>query len=141
MAFDRGHKFLNSYMEYMNKNYNPNARSGIGPIGFREAFRMMCNHSSMVVNDSVYDYRCNNEVYIKLFNKTVFHPIGYYERNRFYVENFTLSELRTFDISYLVHVYYSGHGVHLPNTCLFSYMAKQFCPSVYNQRLLGNYIF
>lgn len=141
MAFDRGHKLLNFFMRLMKKTYKSNERSVIGPNGFSRAFRMMCNHSSVVINDSVYDYQCYNQVRIKLLNKTAFHPITYFEQKRFYVENFKQSELKTLENSYSVHVYGSGHGAHVPDTCLFAYMAKQFCPSVYQQHLVGTYLF
>ena len=102
---------------------------------------MMCNHSSIVISDSVHDYNCYNQVPVKLLNKTAFHPITYFEQNRFFVENFNRSELSVFDESYSVHVYGSGHGAHVPETSLYAYMAKQFCPSVYSHHLLKTYLF
>ena len=141
MVFDRGHKLLNFFMRLMKQTYKPNERSGIGPIGLSRSFRMMCNHSSIVISDSVHDCNCYNQVPVKLLNKTAFHPITYFEQNRFFVENFNRSELSVFDESYSVHVYGSGHGAHVPETSLYAYMAKQFCPSVYSHHLLKTYLF
>lgn len=141
MAFDRGHKFLKFFMRLMKITYKPEERSVIGPNGFSKAFRMMCNHSSVVINDSVKEYECYNNVRITLLNRTAFHPITYFEQQRFFVENFQFSELKTFELSYSVHVYGSGHGAHVPDTSLFAYMARQFCPSVYSYYLSGIYVF
>lgn len=141
MIFDRGHKLLNFFMRLMKQTYKPEERSVIGPNGLSRAFRMMCNHSSVVISDAVYDYRCYNEVHVTLLNKTAFHPITYFEQNRFFTENFDRNELKLFDTSYSVHVYGSGHGAHVPDTSLFAYMAKQFCPSVYQHHQLGTYLF
>lgn len=141
MVFDRGHKLLSFFMRLMKQTYKPNERSVIGPIGFSTAFRMMCNHSSVVINDSVHDYECYNQVKVRLLNKTAFHPITYFEQKRFFVEDFQLSELKTFDSSYSVHVYGSGHGARVPETSLFAFMAKQFCPSIYYQHSVGTYLF
>jgi hypothetical protein len=102
---------------------------------------MLCNHPSKVISDSVYDFKCHDGVEIRLHNKTAFHPITYFEQNRFYEENFDEEELDTFSQSYSVHVYGSGHGAHVPQTSLFAFMANQFCPSTYQFHLQGLYVF
>jgi lactosylceramide 4-alpha-galactosyltransferase len=141
MAFDPGHKFLKFFMGLMQRLYKPNERSVIGPNGFSQAFRLFCNHPSIVIRDSVYDFKCHNNVHVRLHNKTAFHPITYFEQNRFYAENFDLNELDAFNQSYSVHVYGSGHGAHVPKTSLFAFMANQFCPSTYGLHLQGVFSF
>lgn len=141
MAFDRGHKLLKFFMRWMQRSYKPNERSVIGPNGLSRAFQMLCNHPSKVISDSVYDFKCHDGVEIRLHNKTAFHPITYFEQNRFYEANFDEEELDTFSQSYSVHVYGSGHGAHVPQTSLFAFMANQFCPSTYQFHLQGLYVF
>lgn len=141
MIFDRGHKLLNFFLKFMSNSYKPYERSSIGPKGLSDAFRIMCNHSSNIINDSVNDYLCDNQVSIKLLNNTAFYPITFFEQNRFFIENFQHKELRFFRNSYSVHVYGAGHGARVPETSLFAYLAKQFCPSIFNQHVLGTYVF
>jgi lactosylceramide 4-alpha-galactosyltransferase len=141
MAFDRGHKLLKFFMRWMQRAYKPNERSVIGPNGLSKAFQMLCNHPSKIISDSVYDFKCHDNVRVTLHNKTAFHPITYFEQNRFYEQDFNENELDTFDQSYSVHVYGSGHGAHVPKTSLFAFMAHQFCPATYSYHLQGLYSF
>ncbi|KAI9563395.1 hypothetical protein GHT06_010858 [Daphnia sinensis] len=141
MAFDRGHKLLKFFMRWMQRSYKPNERSVIGPNGLSRAFQMLCNHPSTVISDSAFDFKCHDNVNLRLHNKTAFHPITYFEQNRFYAENFDENELDTFNQSYSVHVYGSGHGAHVPETSLYAFMANQFCPSTYDLHLEGVYDF
>ena len=62
MAFDRGHKLLKFFMRWMQRAYKPNERSVIGPNGLSKAFQMLCNHPSKIISDSVYDFKCDDNV-------------------------------------------------------------------------------
>lgn len=141
LVFDRGSAFLSFLMRYMKQAFKPDERSVIGPSALTRAFRLYCHHSSTKISDSIPEHACHKGTKINLFNGSSFNPIGYMEKDLFFKEQFTYSELSLLANSYSVHVYGSGHGAHVPETSLFAFLARKYCPSVYRQHEHGIYNF
>ena len=140
LIFDRGHKLLSFFMRYMDKMYRPDHRSVIGPIGLTAAFRMFCNwfHN---LNDFTESFTCHAQYPFTMMYPKAFHPIGYFERDRFFSNEFSASELDNLRMSYSVHVYGSGHGATVPASSLFALLADRFCPHIYGLSKSNVYTF
>lgn len=143
MIFDRGSGLLRHLMDVIRKEYKktPDNRIVMGPISLTKAFQNYCFHSPLIISPSIFKYTCKNGFELNLFNQTAFFPIGYPGREKYYYVNFTQNDFGLLENSYAAHVYDSGHGVHVPTTSLFAYLAKKFCPSIYADHEKHVYVF
>ena len=139
LVFDAGNKFLKFLMRWMKEDYRADHRSGIGPIALAKVFKLFCKLSE---DRQYFSYKsddlfiCHDETPFTLMRPSAFHPIGYFDQNKFYSCDYSHheAELEIFKSdSYSVHVYGSGHGAHVPNSSLFAFLAQRFCPSVYGE--------
>ena len=137
LIFDKGHEFLNFFMNVMLEIYDPSNRLSIGPYGITDAVKLFCNLQYVIKFEELGELlQCKNNSNITLMYTEAFYSIDYFHHVEFFKESFKISELEKFETSFLSHIYCATHGTSAPQTSLYNFFAERFCPTVRNLKWL-----
>jgi Alpha 1,4-glycosyltransferase conserved region len=113
-------------------------RETMGPPALAFAFKLYCNIGQENRLDHSKPYDCRNGHRLHLQPPDAFYGIGHDESSLFFNRHFNDSTVSKLSRSYLSHVYF--HTKHkVPLTSLFATLARQYCPTVYDNALAEDF--
>lgn len=129
MVMDANHPFLSFLIRYLMQTYDPNKRVSLGPPAFGKAFKLFCHINEPLFKSGL--HRCLDNSNLTLFHPDSFFPVRHYELGHFYETTWPGLDVQKMERAYLTHVYLSSWGRKVHPNSLYSRLARQYCPSVW----------
>lgn len=129
MVMDKDHPFLSFLIRYLMQTYDPKKRVSLGPPAFGKAFQLFCS-----INDPLFKsglHHCLASSNLTLYHPDSFFPVRHYELGHFYDTVWEGLNVQKMERAYLTHVYLSSWGRKVHPNSLYSRLARQYCPSVW----------
>jgi hypothetical protein len=126
---DKGHPFLSFLIRYLIKTYDPKKRVSLGPPAIGKAFQIFCQVKEPLFKSGL--HQCLHNSNLTLFHPDYFFPVRHYELGHFYTTTFDGLNLVKMERAFLTHVYLSSWGKKVHPNSLYSLLAHQYCPTVW----------